>query len=237
MSGEQQDGAAGREADPYDWDPVYAATTIDGLQKQLAAATAELGRVNRRAESLDDAINGLRQQAVEAVTARNAATERAEKAEAELVQAEAQVRTELSMAMEYRAERQQAYALIARMRPDERFVFHVGRLLDVDGRGLREPSETVAALRDLVAMHAAERRCAEGVELHDEWGVQSADSGRAQVCDDEDHARYLAERYSRFRLPGGDPVRHHVVRRLATGWRDAEAADAAPDGRSATETP
>jgi len=87
----------------------------------------------------------------------------------------------------------------------------------------------VLAERDALAARVA--------ELCDEWGVQSADSGRAQVCDDEDQARYLAERYSRFRLPGGDPVRHHVVRRLATGWRDAEAADAAPDGRSATETP
>jgi hypothetical protein len=38
--GEQaQDGAAA-DADPYDWDPVYAAATIAELQKQLAAANA-----------------------------------------------------------------------------------------------------------------------------------------------------------------------------------------------------
>ena len=29
----------GGDADPYDWDPVYAAVTIAELQKQLAAAT------------------------------------------------------------------------------------------------------------------------------------------------------------------------------------------------------
>lgn len=51
------------------------------LREQLAAANAELGRVNRRADFLDDTINGLRQQAIDAVKARNAATERAEKAE------------------------------------------------------------------------------------------------------------------------------------------------------------
>jgi len=41
--GEQvQDVAA---ADPYDWDPVYAAATIAELQKQLAAATARAEKV------------------------------------------------------------------------------------------------------------------------------------------------------------------------------------------------
>jgi len=51
------------------------------LREQLAAVTAELGRVNRRANFLDDALNGMRQQAIEAVKARNEATARAEKAE------------------------------------------------------------------------------------------------------------------------------------------------------------
>jgi len=95
----------------------------------------------------------------------------------------------------------------------------------------RELEEQLAAMT--VRAEEAEARLA---ELGDEWGVQSADSGRAQVCDNEDHARYLAARYSRFRLPGGESVRHLVVRRLATDWRDAEAAYAAPEGRSATET-
>ena len=48
--------------------------------EQLAAANAELGRVNRRANFLDDAIKGLRQQVIEAVKARNEATARVESA-------------------------------------------------------------------------------------------------------------------------------------------------------------
>lgn len=71
---------------------------------------------------------------------------------------------------------------------------------------------------------------AEREALRPEWGVQGERSGRAQVCDDEEHARYLAERYSRFRLPGGDPVRHHVVHRLATGWQPAPHGGGCPCG-------
>jgi len=67
--GEQvQDGAA---ADPYDWDPVYAAATIAGLQKQLAAGLA-------RAESAT--VLPERWRAL--IAERDAAVRRAEEAEA-----------------------------------------------------------------------------------------------------------------------------------------------------------
>lgn len=72
---------------------------------------------------------------------------------AERNQAQAQARTDLSMAVEY-----QAYALIARMRPDERFVWDVRQLLDVDGRGLRDPVETLDAVRVLLVTRDAERK-------------------------------------------------------------------------------
>lgn len=63
------------------------------LRADLADATAradateaELGRVNKRADFLDDALDGMRQQSIEAVKARNEATARAEKAEARLAE-------------------------------------------------------------------------------------------------------------------------------------------------------
>jgi len=62
----------GGDADPYDWDPVYAATTIAELQKQLAAATA-------RAESAT--VLPERWRAL--IAERDAAVRRAEEATAE----------------------------------------------------------------------------------------------------------------------------------------------------------
>jgi hypothetical protein len=38
----------GGDADPYDWDPVYAAATIDRLQKALAVATARAEKAEAR---------------------------------------------------------------------------------------------------------------------------------------------------------------------------------------------
>jgi hypothetical protein len=61
------DERGGNEADPYDWDPVYAATTIDRLQKQLAAATAraekaktEMVRLRRRDAVQTEAIRAAK---------------------------------------------------------------------------------------------------------------------------------------------------------------------------------
>ena len=62
----------GGDADPYDWDPVYAAATIAELQKQLAAAIA-------RAESAT--VLPERWRAL--IAERDAAVRRAEEAEAE----------------------------------------------------------------------------------------------------------------------------------------------------------
>jgi len=79
----------GGDADPYDWDPVYAAATIAELRKQLAAATA-------RAESATvlperwRALIAERDAAVDAWSAQQdiieAERRRAEKAEARLAE-------------------------------------------------------------------------------------------------------------------------------------------------------
>jgi len=57
------------DADPYDWDPVYAATTIDGLQKQLAAMTA-------RAEKAEQERDVWKSEAERRSAERNAAVRR-----------------------------------------------------------------------------------------------------------------------------------------------------------------
>jgi hypothetical protein len=84
--GEQvQDGAAA-DADPYDWDPVYAAATIAELQKQLAAEA-------ERAESATVLPERWR-----ALTAeRDTANERAEKAKAERDEARELARASLDI--------------------------------------------------------------------------------------------------------------------------------------------
>jgi chromosome segregation ATPase len=56
---------------------------IRDLRKQLAAAIAECDRVTTRADLLDGTLDTMRQQAVEAVKARNAANARAETAKGE----------------------------------------------------------------------------------------------------------------------------------------------------------
>lgn len=84
---------------------------VKQLRAQLAAATAELGRVNRRTDFLDDALKGLRQQAIEAVKERNEAIARAEKAEAER-------RIATALSNRRKVERNQARALAETRRED-----------------------------------------------------------------------------------------------------------------------
>ena len=74
----------GGDADPYDWDPVYAAATIAELQKQLAAATA-------RAESAT--VLPERWRAL--IAERDEAVRQAQEAQARLGEARAQLVAEL----------------------------------------------------------------------------------------------------------------------------------------------
>jgi hypothetical protein len=78
-------------------------------------------------------------------------------------QAEMQSRTDLDMAIEYHRECERAYDLVAMLRPAERFVHDVRQLLDIDGRGLREPAETLEAVRTLLVTCDAERESARKV--------------------------------------------------------------------------
>jgi hypothetical protein len=78
--------ARGGGADPYDWDPVYAAATIDRLQKALATETATCKRwlqrtveLGTRAANAQAACEDLREQLA-------AATARAEEAEARIAE-------------------------------------------------------------------------------------------------------------------------------------------------------
>jgi len=70
----------GQDADPYDWDPVYAAATIAELQKQLAAATARAAKWESVYRQLHDDRDQWQDAAVKAADERDAATARAESA-------------------------------------------------------------------------------------------------------------------------------------------------------------
>ena len=91
------------DADPYDWDPVYAAATIAELQKQLAAATEDLRLAAKRQSQLEAEVLRLATKLATAtaraesatvlperwralIAERDAAVRRAEKAEARLAE-------------------------------------------------------------------------------------------------------------------------------------------------------
>lgn len=90
---------------------------------EQAAANAELGRVNKRADFLDSSLDAMRQQSINAVKARNAATERAEQAEAEAerlrIDRDHCVAREVSKGLEVRQlrkERDEARARLTKLR-------------------------------------------------------------------------------------------------------------------------
>lgn len=182
------------------------------VREQLAAATAraeaaeaELGRMNRRTDFLDDALKGLRQQAIEAVKERNAETTRAEKAEAER-----RIATELSNRR--KVERNQARALMYSIIGAIECAYALNTYVEL------EPGETAPTIESLWA------------EVREIRGL-TADAAQDGLSATETRSETTQGVATESASVGGHTT-HPGIRLLGhayiTGWVDAIAAYRAP---------
>jgi hypothetical protein len=202
------------------------ADPTEQLRTELDAANAECARATKRADLIDATLDAMRQQAIDAVKERNAANERAEKAEAELCENAEHIVLVQQYGAELMNQRDEAKNDYANLSAE------ADRIADRAGRYRTERDEARARLAEIGKATVWGQPRTEWT-----WSARKPDGTAIPPMFPDPPPRTEDEVRREFDgVVDNMGYRKVLLCREVTAWRDAGTADATGTALSATET-